>query len=242
MRLLSSIIKSHRVTGEKVIEIGKQLILPRVHECDHDEPVDQKQYEALIEKAQKEKEILIEEAQDQIRIMQQEAKIALQERERQQREDMIRLEEEARIKAKQIEEQAYIRADELRKRAELEKEQILAEAEPEIVALVQKLVGHIIHEELVHHTEWITLLVRKIYQHEMTKESITVSMNPQIYERLSDKQKEELMHMGEGIRLKTDENMSVTRCEFETSQGSISYDIEEGLDKILKELAILQSL
>ncbi|MGL4739101.1 MAG: FliH/SctL family protein [Cellulosilyticaceae bacterium] len=241
---MSNIIKGHRISGEKSIEIGKQLVVPIIHEkADETQQVQQQvQQQMLEEAARKESAQLLEEAKRQVNKMLSEADQELKERERLLKVQIDLLEEEAQFKVKQLEASAAEKAKALIAQAQVEKEEIISQAEPEIIALVQQLVGHIIHEELSEHTEWIGLLVRKIRHHEMMREPITLSMNPVLYERLSEAEKHTLMAMGEGVKLRTDENLYETMCEIETSQGSISYDIEEGLGRVLKELGMLQSL
>ena len=117
---------------------------------------------------------------------------------------------------------------------------MIQEAEPAVVTLVQELVAHIIHGEVVGNTRWVELLVKKTMEKEKVEGTVVVCVNAAIYETLVASESKLLAT--EGIRVEVDSTLADTQCVVETEQGGIAYNPIEALDKMLAELTLLTSL
>lgn len=243
MRSLSSIIKSQRIARETIINLGiTQMPKVLVEEETIDKEVCEKEREALLKQAKLEAAQILAEAQDDAKRIIEQANQQVSQMHLDSEKICLELQEEVKLKVASIQEDAKRESENLINEAYHEKEAILRGVEPEIVNLVQQLVSHIVQEELVAHTEWIMLLLKKARQKEHIRERVELIINPTLAQRLSEKEREAIQSFGEGVTLNIDESLNDTSCAIKTSHGSMVYDVKQGLEKVLKELSILQSL
>lgn len=150
--------------------------------------------------------------------------------------------EYARIQEKEIVEEAKEEATHTIEAALQEKHHILSSLESEVVEIIKLLVSHIIHEEIATGYKWLNYIVRKMLVKENLTGDLTVYVSPTLLERLSEKEYNSLKSIKESLKVLSDESMSDTSCIIETLEGSILYDLSEGLDKVLKDLNRLDQL
>lgn len=246
MRLLSSIIKSGRIAQETVIDLQERLvshttaITKQVLKKNNEEDDEEDSESTIHAKAVQERVEMLQSTKEEISMLLAEAKAKaniLLEETTLKAEKLI---EEANAKALEVMEQAKRQALHIQEEALLEKENYLKEAEPEIVEVIQKLVGHIVHEKIGEHTQWVLLLVKKMIEKEKIVEPTTLYLSEKLYSKITRKYEEAFAQLK--VNLKQDTSLTDKACVLETSQGSISYDIDEGLKSVLEEIKILQNL
>lgn len=150
--------------------------------------------------------------------------------------------EYARIQEKEIIEEAKEQASYIIEGALEEKHRILSSLESEVVEIIKLLVSHIIHEEIATGYNWLNYIVRKMLVKENLTGDLTVYVSPTSLEGLAEEDYNSLKSIKESLKVLADESISDTSCIIETLEGSILYDLSEGLDKVLKDLNRLDQL
>lgn len=202
-------------------------------------PID---YNALYEEALKAKEVILAEAKKQVSEMIEEAHECAQIMEQKAATESQRILQEANTQADKMIQTAKQEVEHLIEVAYQEKQQILNQAEPEVVEIIETLVGHIIHEEVARNNKWIAYIVKKMIMREKIIGGITVYVSPQVLESITEEEYKSFEQLKQEVILRADEEVNSTTCLVETSEGSILYDLSEGLDRILLELNMLKQL
>ncbi|WP_054738610.1 FliH/SctL family protein [Cellulosilyticum ruminicola] len=149
---------------------------------------------------------------------------------------------ETQEKMQSMLEEAHQEAKIIKRQAHEEKEELIRSSEKELTEVLQKLLGHIVSEELFDNTDWLACLVHKMLQECPTKEEIIVCVSPETYEKLSEEVKTNIIASGDKIKLEVKNNVSNTACIVETKQGNIVYDVMKGLERVISQIKILDKL
>ncbi|MGL4343736.1 MAG: FliH/SctL family protein [Cellulosilyticaceae bacterium] len=240
---MSSIIKSHRILQETVIDLGKQKVPAIIVQQEEVRSIESDvDTTAIYEQAQAEAMQIVAQARSKADELLQEANQTIQEQHQQAYQEIQMQKDQMEITLQQMQQQTKEEVGQIMAQAYEQKEDIILQAEPEVIKLVQRLVTHIVHEEVTKNTDWVRLVLDRIRQEESLREPIELLIHPQIYEQITQQEKERIEKMGEGVRLHHDETITPTTCMIQTTHGQIVYDIEQGLARVLKELEILESL
>ena len=245
MRSLSSVIKGGRILNQTVINLEerakKHLASPQVSEDPIQVALDE-HYAKLKDEAREEANRILEEAKQEACEILENAKMqsnALQ-------NEILALKQTTLEQVKQQEislvENAKIEAEAIINNAYMEKQQILEEAEPEMVQLIIKLLGHIVGDAMFENAEWVNVLVKKMINKESISDDLTIVIAPPVYEKLMENETNTFSLLKGTVSVRQDETLNDTTCIVETPQGDIVYDIREGLNAVLRELKILQTL
>lgn len=250
MRLLSSIIKHSRINQLGTIQLGE----PKKSETLISDTNDiQESYKEKYNMAEKEALRLKEEAKRNARQILEQA-----------REEADSLLNQAKLQQEELLEIAYLEMDEARKivadekriiiadahkekdaiiqEAINQKEKILEQIEPEMVSIIKNLLNRIIDKQVVGSGQWLEWIVRKMIRTENINESIIVRISEECYEAYSSMLESQLGDFKYGVHIERDRTLNDFSCAIEATTGTIYYDVKEGLDEVLKELDMLQSL
>lgn len=245
MRSLSSIIKNYRTLQGNIISIGKEETYFQAETNSSsaaiavEESVEQINLAFLEEEAKKEAMRIVEEAELQAKAMLEQAQVEIATMKQ-------NIEAETTAYRKQIAEELNMKqvkaqeeVDQIVKVAYLEKESIIKQAEPEIVELIGVLIHKIVDFKLISGIEWLTLFVKQAIEKEQFRESIQVIIAPEMLEENKQALEEAFKQLPIDVELTCDSRLSCTTCKVETPTGGITYDIKEGLQKMLDELQLL---
>ncbi|WP_069997451.1 FliH/SctL family protein [Cellulosilyticum sp. I15G10I2] len=243
---MSSIIKGGRIRNQTVINLSERLQITQV-EYERSEPLDD---EAVLgEQGPEAISLMHLEAQNLLDEAQQKAEIiinnALKEAEEIRKEaafEKTNLLEDASNKHQLFLEQAREEAAQIVKNAYQEKEQIINSTEPELAQTLIALLQYLVGEEVYHNTGWVRCIIKRMLANDVFKKDIKVYVSPEVYNRLTDSEKESLMSIKEEVTLQVSEALSNTACKVETQEGAIEYDVVDGLDQVISDLKILQNL
>lgn len=245
MRSLSSIIKNYRTLQGNIISIGKEQSYLQVETNSSstaiavEEPVEQIDLAFLEEEAKKEAMKIVQDAELKAKAILEKAQVEIatmkQNIEAETTAYRTQINEEIHMKQLQAQEEV----DSLIKAAYLEKENIIKQAEPEIVELVAALVHKIVDFKLISGIEWLTLFVKQAIEKEQFKEKVQVIVASKMLEENEEALQEAFKHLPVEVELTCDSRLSCTSCKVESSKGGITYDIKEGLQKMLDELQLL---
>ncbi|WP_180270671.1 FliH/SctL family protein [Sporanaerobium hydrogeniformans] len=251
---MSSIIKGGRVRNQTVIALKDRSETNYVASyMDNDENQNnmgqeereqswEKHIQNMLREAQINAEKIIEEANRQKGVIINEA---LQEAD-QIIEKAIQSKEEILKEGEDYKENRKIEANQeaevILQKAYEEKEALIAATEGELVQTLCKLLDYLIGEEVYHHTAWLTCIVKRMLSHENFEDQIHIKVSPQVLERLTEEEEKALKALGKQVEIEADNHLSNTICKVVTAQGSIEYDVIQGLERVISELKLLQNL
>lgn len=249
---MSNIIKGARVRSESILDLSSRVFpvqeesTCKQEDINHDEvilideTIKEKQAELLgleeliqkqLEEANKRAEEIVnagyERAKEIESSAQTQAEVIISEASRQQ-EEMLK--------------NAGERAADIKAHAIAEKEEMLLAVEGEVVETIIKLTQHIISKELVHNTNWIKYLVRKMLMQEAVSEEVILRISNTNKQYLESEKEELIASLSKLAEIEADETLNETTLVLVTSQGNIEYDVSYGLDQVISELRILKSL
>ncbi len=251
MRSLSSIIKGERIRTQSIIDFSTRQIDVLAEEDYINETIDQssfdekEQLESIQEKQLKEIQELIdaklEEADNQVRQMLSEAiqkSQAIEEEAKQLKTHMLF---EMTKEKEEVLEEARKQAELILANAHKEKEELIMSTEGELVETLITLLNHIISEEMNYQVDWVKYLVRKILSKEEILGKVKVIISPILYTRLSEKEIDAIKGIRKDLEIETRDNLNETTCMIEFNQGSIVYDISQGLERVINDTRILMN-
>lgn len=238
---LDSINSNHVTNG--LHEMPSTFEQETVHEVVNEPLVDsqQKRDEILLEAHQMAQQI-VEEAKQHAEEILSGALAKAEELKEDTRAKQTQLLYETQTKTEIILEEATKEAEKIKKQAYEEKETLIKSSEDELTEVLQKLLGHIISEELFENTQWLKCLVGKMLQECPTKEEIKIYVSVKVFEELTESTKESIQALGDQVILEVKSTLSDTTCIVETKQGNIVYDVIEGMERVISEIKILQKL
>lgn len=251
MRSLSSIIKGERIRTQSIIDFSTRQIDVLAEEDYINETTDQssfdekEQLESIQEKQLKEIQELIdaklEEADNQVRQMLSEAiqkSQAIEEEAKQLKTHMLF---EMTKEKEEVLEEARKQAEHILANAHKEKEELIMSTEGELVETLITLLNHIISEEMNYQVDWVKYLVRKMLSKEEILGKVKVIISPILYARLSEKEFDAIKGIRKDLEIETRDNLNETTCMIEFNQGSIVYDISQGLERVINDTRILMN-
>lgn len=245
MRSLSSVIKGGRVLTQTIINLEERSKRHQVVPETYEDPIKEALNEHCIQiknEAKQEATKILEAAKTEAEEILNNAKI---EHEKLQ-SDVFQLKEETLKGLEQerqnILEEAENKAQSIINDAYAEKQKLIDDAEPEMVQLITRLLGHIIGDAMFENSDWVEVLVKKMISQENISEDICVVTSPQTYEQLIASKENNFTYAKGTITFRQDETLNNSTCVVETSQGDIVYDVQTGLNAVLRELKILQTL
>lgn len=162
-----------------------------------------------------------------------------------------KIEQEAMLERERILSEVYEKEQSLLRQCEeeikekhqaalLEKEQLLQSVEGEVVETMIKLLQHIISEEFNSHSEWLLLVVKKMLSSEKIEGKAVLAVSSLQYKQLTQSDEVLSVTLSKLAEIKEDVELSDTTCKLITPEGCIEYDVQQGLEKVVSELRILQ--
>ena len=246
MRSLSNIIKGGRIRKETMIDFSEryaamqanaddaELALEQTEEEKSFSVFEEKMNEAnekaaqLIEEANEKAEKILQDALSNAKYIEEKAKNNEIEMQAQIDEERARLLEDTKSECSRLLEEA-----------QAEKARIINESEGEIVNILQQLLQYIVSEELFNHTEWLECVVKRMLADERLKNPVKVLISPQLYERLSEKDRQSIENLRKEVTIEETDEVSDTACKLITGEGCVEYDLNEGLKRVISEIQIL---
>lgn len=251
MRSLSSIIKGERIRNQSIIDFSIRQVEWSIEENDvhkvaeENEENIEEDITCYKEKRLKEIQELIDaklaQADEQINEMLSDAITkakAIEKEAKQLKNDMLfELTEEKQ----KILDQAYKQAEGIIVEAYKEKDELIMNTEEELVDTLLLLLNHIISEEMHYQTDWLKCLVRKMLRKDEILGDVKVIISPILYDRLPEEERVAVEVLQKGLVVETKDNLNETTCIIECSQGSIVYDVTQGLERVINDTRILMS-
>lgn len=190
-----------------------------------------KQKEEILIQAKREAGEIMANAYEEIRITREEELKKIEQRIQEAKEQAENMIQTAKIEEAQIIETAYN-----------QKQEMLEQATPEVVEVIKMLVSHVLHEEVAKGNQWISYVVKKMIFKEKLLDDLVVYVSPHILASITTEEYKEFDSLKNQITLESDESLNNITCMVETTEGSILYDLSEGIDKIIKDLTVLEQL
>ena len=255
MMSLSNIIKGGRIRSQSYLDLSQRVTteIQRIYEdgqCDGLEEADaSNQTEELIHKRKKELASIEgeiqkkrEDADNKIEELLSEAIAKAQAIEKEAKDKETSLLAEAYQKQAEIIQLASEEAEMIKATAMKEKETLLDSVEGEVVETMISLLKHIISEELKENVEWLRLVVRKMLHADQTTETFKLYVSPCNMQLIQNDQVKFMEGISKITHIESDETLNDTTCVLETSQGNIEYDVNQGLEKMITEMRILEGI
>lgn len=254
MRLLSNIIKGERIRNQTIINLTNRMPIKEVkHQSkpilevslegppEEDQALEQEVF-SIHEEAQMKADSLLEEATSQANeILNRAFQEASMMRENAEIEKVNLLAEAVAAKEHIINE-AELQRQQIIEEANEEKSKRINETEGEMVDVLSTLLEYLIGEEIYHRTDWLTCVVKKMLSKENFKDEIKILVSPTLFEKLTEKDKEELEGISKNMVIESDTSLTDTACQVLTEQGTIEYDVQQGLNKVISDLTILKNV
>jgi flagellar biosynthesis/type III secretory pathway protein FliH len=157
------------------------------------------------------------------------------------------------IEKSKLMQETFNKQEELIEKARAESRQILDEAcaekqrmidslEGELTDTLKSLLNYLIGEEIYNNTNWLSCIVRRMLANDALKNNIKVLVSPVLYSKLADEEIERLTHIRDDVTIQVSDAISDTECRIESNEGSIQYDVQEGLERVISDIKILQNL
>ncbi len=252
MRLLSSIIKGARIRDEAVIDLkrhqftitdnkhlNESMNLTKNNSEDFQVHYDT---DIILTKASQEAEEIVRNATRKANSIIQEALNTMQAKEEENQKYANEIIEEAHIKETAILEEAKIEAKKIIDEAQQKKHECILEAEQDMIKMIIDIAEHVISKELVDNNVWVGCLVRKMIDKENLSDEVEVFVSKEVYAKFTSEDIEKLSNDKTKVIIKEDESLNSTKIIVVTQQGNIEYDAKIGLEKVIHDIEVLQSL
>ena len=246
MRLLSSIIKGGRIRNQTFIDLSERLPMKNA-ESDNTKAYQEEADMALVEEEQMrliqaKTEGLIEEAKQKADQIIEEALKEAETIKRNAEEEKNKRLEEAINCQKDLIKQAEEEKAQIYQEALSEKKEIIEGIESELAETLKTLLSYLVGEEVYNNTQWLVNMIRRMLVHDSLKNELKVYVSPPLYDRLTEKEKNRILNLGEEITLQASELIGETACRVESKEGAIEYDVKESLERVISDIRILQNL
>ena len=262
MRSLSNIIKGGNIREQGIIDLSNRIPqqVERIYlngETTHEmvlEEVISYETEAEIaaeseEEKQAEMIALEQEALEKVRLAKEEAEAIIadalakaQEIENQSKQQAKELLAQATAQQESIMKACEDEVEQIRNSALQEKDELLGLVEGEVVETLITIMQHIISEELHYPATWLKYIVRKMLHGKALGENIVLCISPNLHTQLESQQEDLLTCCKQITSIKEDETLTDTSCKLIIDEGTIEYDVLEGLEKVVAQLRILKGL
>ena len=247
MRSLSNIIKSGRVRSQTILDLSEHyLIQERLYSEELIEQEEEKEDTKAYDQKVQEQEIYLQqqllrakaEVQKMREVAQNEVAQMLQEARQKANHTLA----EAKEQGTKIKSAAEGEAKQIKLKAQEEKVNILGMIEGEVVETIKILLEHIISEEMSYRTDWLYYLVKKMLKESYDGEEIKLTISSQLYDHLSIHEIDKIEHLRDKVTICASESLPRGKCQIDTSQGGLVYDVTEGLQKVLSDVEIMESI
>lgn len=252
MRLLSSIIKGARIRDEAVIELRRHQYTmtdnthikeePDLSVVSKEDGLGEYDIDQILTNAKRQAEEIIQNATEKARDMIQEALNTIQAKEEESQKYVDQLIEDAHVEKTAILDEANRKAEMITKEAEQKKNECIVEAEQDMINMIIDVVRHVIGKELMDNSQWVGLLVRKMIDTENISEDIDVFVPKEVYTKLTTQDIQNLSNDKVKVTIREDDSLNDTKIVVATKQGNIEYDVQMGLEKVIHDIKVLQSL
>ncbi len=248
MRSLSSIIKGERIRTQGIIDFSTRQVEwstegNDVHTVTEEINKDIEEMSNYKEKQLKEVQEIVDaklaQANKQVNQILFEAKTKAKAIEEAAEELKNNLLSKALEEKEEILQDAHRQAEEIRADAYKEKNELIMGTEEELVNMLMALLNHIISEEMQYQTEWLKCLVRKMLSKDEILGEVKVIISPILFNRLSEEEIVVIEGIQKGLTIETKDNLNETTCIIEYNQGTIVYDVTQGLERVIKDTRIL---
>ena len=249
---MSKVFKSSRVTVDvrpMVIETIDESV--KYIETVEDEEVDFSEFdeeevkatvEEILENARREAEAIIEAANGEAEnVLQDARRLAAAEREETKKAGFDEGYQEGQAKIEVEAEEARENANRLIEHAHEIKAQIISKAEPEIMALVEKLVQKLLMDEAMINPKVIAVLVKSGLSQTSLNGEMTVRVSPADYSNLME-YRTEMLAPFEGladIKFESDQAIREHECLIETAFGTVDCGLGLQSKELIKSLNYL---
>lgn len=125
--------------------------------------------------------------------------------------------------------------DEIINKATEEKVNILSNITDDIREIVSSLVEHIIGVE-IHQYKWVKALISKMIHKNNISGNVKVRIANETYGSLSEEDKNSLNNVVSNIEIIKDVSLLNSEICIESEDGNITYDITDGLSKVLEDI------
>ena len=259
---MSSIIKGERIRNQSIINLSERFQALHI-EYEKNEIEDEAlvtasqlnteiednlvemshlQKEEILLEAKKEADLILKEAHQKAEEILAQALQKAEEIKGEAQSQQTQLLAQIEEKTSAILEDAEKEAESIKLQATEEKRMLIDSTESEMVEVLQQLLTYLVGEEVYNNTQWLTCIVKRMLEECHTKEIIKICIAPTLFEHLTESQKNELQALGENIILEERSTLNETTCVVETTQGSISYDVKEGLERVISQIKTLEKL
>lgn len=250
---MSSIIKSGHIKQGSIINLQERIQPtyinePELIQDDSNEDVQAIElepkinYNELLETALKQKEDILIQAKQEAEEIIARSYEKIRDTEEQEVKRIEQMCQEAKEQAEGIIQDAKEKEQQIIESAYSEKRKILEQVAPEVTEVIKMLVSHILYEEVAKGNQWISYVVKKMILKEELLGDLVVYLSPSVLERITPEEYKEFESIKNQITLEADESLNDMTCMVETAEGSILYDLSEGIDKIIKDLTALKQL
>lgn len=245
MKSLSSIIKNYRTLQGNVITIGKskveQALSQPVQNLQEEqvEVIQKSDFTYLVEEAKKEAFQIIEEAKKEAETILNNVELEKENSINEFYAQKAELEKRAKEEYESILQEANKQREAILEQAYNEKETLLKQAEPEVVEIMTQLLHKIIDAKIISGREWLTLFVRQAIEKEQLRDHIKVYLSKASYELHQDLLTQTFATLPITIDLEVDGRLCESECIIETKTGTITYNIEKGLEQVIDEMKLL---
>ncbi|ONI47330.1 hypothetical protein AN644_00705 [Candidatus Epulonipiscium fishelsonii] len=163
--------------------------------------------------------------------------------------DRLKLEEDIKKQAQQeiekldiMEQEAHKKADEILQKANQEKLAMLGNLEPDVTNVISNLLRHIIGYEIKHEIKWLSYLVKHMLQQQSLIKPFEVHVSEELYEKLNQTEIDKVESLSKGLKVIPAPYLQDDDIVIQTDMGEISYNITEGMEKVIKDLEMVNSI
>lgn len=250
-RLLSNIIKGHRIRSESALKIENTSKYNAQDKADENLATDVKEQEEkanrkieqaesranmILQKAEEEAiaktTIIIKEGRDKIKM---ERAIAL---ESAKEEGYNKGYEKGQLEAQNLVEEGK----QIVETAKEERQKLLDELEPKIIEMIINIVNKLTSEEINHNKDTILVLIRKTLD-QLSSDifELSIKISPDDYDFVLDNKEVIAKNTvsSENIQIIKDATLNKGACIIETPFGSIKSDVDEAFGEIKKQMRLI---
>lgn len=138
--------------------------------------------------------------------------------------------------------QAKEEADRITANAQKERNTLINNVENEIVQTIMTLLEHIVGEGMVGSADWIKILIRKMLKVHHTIGELKLFVSEHNMHLIKEDETAFRNGLPSHLEIEQDDALNDTQCYLMTSEGTIEYDVHEGLKQVINDLKVLNKL
>lgn len=123
-----------------------------------------------------------------------------------------------------------------------ERNTLINNMESEIVQTIMTLLDHIVGEGIVENVNWIKVLVRKMLKVNHTTGELKLLVSEHNMQLIQQDEIAFRKALPNHLEIEIDDTLGDTQCHLMTSEGTIEYDVHEGLKQVINDLKMLSKL